>query len=54
MLEAIEHNFMVRGHSYAENDRDFAFVEKRKKSSTVSPTGGMGHSYWGNQPKKPL
>ena len=26
---------MVRGHSYLKNDRDFALIEKRKKSSTV-------------------
>lgn len=26
---------MVRGNSYLENDRDFALIEKRKKSSTV-------------------
>ena len=35
MLESIEHKFMVRGHSYLENDRDFALIEKRKKSSMV-------------------
>ena len=35
MLEAIEHKFMVRGHSYLENDCDFALIEKRKKSSSV-------------------
>ena len=35
MFESIEHKFMVHGHSYLENDRNFALIEKRKKSSTV-------------------
>ena len=35
VFESIEHKFMVRGHSYLENDRDFALIEKTKKSSTV-------------------
>ena len=35
VFESIEHKFMVRGHSYLENDRDFALIKKRKKSSTV-------------------
>ena len=35
VFEAVEHKYMVRGHSYLENDRDFGLVEKRKRCSTA-------------------
>ena len=37
MLEVIAHKFMVRGHSYLENDNAFALIEKMRKSSAVLP-----------------
>lgn len=33
IYEAINHKFLVRGHTFLENDRDFAQIEKRKKSA---------------------
>ena len=47
MFEAIEHKFMVRGHSYFENDRDFALIEKRKKSSTLKSSMLFPPVDWG-------
>ena len=34
-FEQIDHKFLVRGHTYLPNDRDFAHIEKRKASSKV-------------------
>ena len=31
----IDHKFLVRGHTYLPNDRDFAHIEKRKDSAMV-------------------
>ena len=31
----IDHKFLERGHTYLENDRDFAQIEKRKQSAQV-------------------
>lgn len=31
----IDHKFLVRGHTYLPNDRDFAHIEKRKDSARV-------------------
>lgn len=31
----IDHKFLVRGHTYLPNDRDFAHIEKRKASAKV-------------------
>lgn len=33
--EVINHKFLVRGHTFLENDRDFAQIEKRKKTAQV-------------------
>lgn len=35
IYETLDHKFLVRGHTYLENDRDFAQIEKRKKRSVV-------------------
>ena len=35
VFEAVEHKYMVHGHSYLENDRNFGLVEKRKRCSTA-------------------
>ena len=35
IFEAVEHRYMVCGHSYLENDRDFGLIEKRKRCSMV-------------------
>lgn len=35
MYERIDHKFLERGHTYLENDRDFAQIEKRKKTAEV-------------------
>ena len=35
VYERINHKYLERGHTYLENDRDFAQIEKRKKSATV-------------------
>ena len=34
-FEQIDHKFLVRGHTYLPNDRDFAHIEKRKSSARV-------------------
>ena len=34
-FEQIDHKFLVRGHTYLPNDRDFAHIEKRKDSARV-------------------
>ena len=34
-FEQIDHKFLVRGHTYLPNDRDFAHIEKRKASAYV-------------------
>lgn len=31
----IDHKFLVQGHTYLPNDRDFAQIEKRKASARV-------------------
>ena len=31
----IDHKYLVRGHTYLPNNRDFAHIEKRKGSATV-------------------
>ena len=31
----MNHKFLVRGHTFLENDRDFAQIEKRKNSAKV-------------------
>ena len=33
MNEILDHKFLVRGHTFLENDRDFAQIEKRKSSA---------------------
>ena len=35
VYERIDHKYLERGHTYLENDRDFAQIEKRKKTATV-------------------
>ena len=32
VYEVINHKFLVRGHTFLENDRDFSQIEKRKKN----------------------
>ena len=34
-FEQVHHKFLVRGHTYLPNDRDFAHIEKRKASARV-------------------
>ena len=34
-FEQVDHKFLVRGHTYLPNDRDFAHIEKRKASARV-------------------
>ena len=38
-FEQIDHKFLVRGHTYLPNDRDFAHIEKRKSSARVYVPG---------------
>ena len=38
-FEQIDHKFLVRGHTYLPNDRDFAHIEKRKGSACVYVPG---------------
>ena len=35
VYEVIDHRYLVRGHTYLENDIDFSQIEKRKKSAQV-------------------
>ena len=35
IYEVLDHKYLVRGHTFLENDRDFAQIEKRKKSAVV-------------------
>ena len=35
VYEILNHKFLVRGHTFLENDRDFAQIEKRKNSAKV-------------------
>ena len=35
MYKRINHKYLERGHTYLENDQDFAQIEKRKKTATV-------------------
>ena len=35
VYERIDHKYLERGHTYLDNDRDFAQIEKRKKTATV-------------------
>ena len=35
VYEILDHKFLVRGHTFLENDRDFAQIEKRKNSAKV-------------------
>ena len=34
-FEQVDHKFLVRGHTYLPNDRDFMHIEKRKESARV-------------------
>ena len=34
-FDQIDHKFLVRGHTYLPNERDFSYIEKRKASSRV-------------------
>ena len=34
-FDRIDHKFLVRGHTYLPNDRDFSHIEKRKASARV-------------------
>jgi len=33
IYEVINHKLLMRGHTFLENDRDFAQIEKRKKTA---------------------
>ena len=33
---SIDHKFLIRGHTYLPNDRDFAQIEKQKPTSQVN------------------
>jgi len=35
VYERMDHKFLEQGHTYLENDRDFAQIEKRKKNATM-------------------
>ena len=35
VYEILDHKFLVRGHTFLENDRDFVHIEKRKNSAKV-------------------
>ena len=35
VYERIDHKYLERGHTYLENDRDFAQIKKRKKTATI-------------------
>lgn len=35
VYEILDHNFLVRGHTFLENDCNFAQIEKRKNSAKV-------------------
>ena len=34
-FEQVDHKFLVRGHAYLPNDRDFPHIQKRKASARV-------------------
>ena len=35
VYEILDHKFLVRGHTFLKNDRDFAQIEERKNSAKV-------------------
>ena len=35
VYQSIDHIYLVRGHTYLQNDRDFGIIEKRKQSAEV-------------------
>ena len=35
MFDQIDHKFLVRGHTFLPNDRDFSHIEKKKASAIV-------------------
>ena len=35
MYEILNHKFLVRGHAFLDNDRNFAQIEKRNNSAKV-------------------
>lgn len=37
--EIINHKFLVKGHTFLENDRDFSLIEKRKRTAEVLRPG---------------
>lgn len=34
-MQSVEHTFLVSGHSYLYDDRDFALIEEKKKKSIL-------------------
>ena len=53
-FEQIDHKFLVRGHTYLPNDRDFAHIEKRKDSALVHVPSDWEKVVREACPKKPF
>ena len=53
-LQQIDHKYLVRGHTYLPNDRDFAHIEKRKGSAIVHVPEGWKKIVEEACPKKPF
>ena len=52
-FEQIDHKFLVRGHTYLPNDRDFAHIEKRKDILTLCMFQVTGRTLYARHvPKK--
>jgi len=52
-LKQVDHKYLVRGHTYLPNDRDFSHIEKRKGSATVYVPEGWKKIVKEACPKKP-
>ena len=53
-FKQVDHKFLVRGHTYLPNDRDFAHIEKRKDSARVYIPTDWEKVVHEARPKKPF
>jgi len=53
-FEQIDHKFLVRGHTYLPNDRDFVHTEKRKDIAQVYIPSDWEKVVREARPKKPF
>ena len=54
VYDIINHKFLVRGHTFLENDRDFSLIEKRKKTAEVLLPGAWTQVFREANLKKPF